>query len=218
MIQRTRRLADASLAVAFILAAGCQSVESITADAREGSSESRRAALDDQVHEVRSLLGEGPDVTDDRETVNRFLIEAFQSEQGQESGSDPVIRARLLGIALQGQFPCAPALVALGARDPSPMVRQAAVQGMDEAPPENVRTLLTDLLLNDEDFVVRLEAAKAFRDVGSDDWAEPLVRVILNGTEDESLRYQAHLSARKLIGEDIPFTPTDWSGWLAGNE
>ena len=87
-----------------------------------------------------------------------------------------------------------------------------------EAPPENVRTLLTDLLLKDPDFVVRLEAAKAFRDVGSADWAEPLVRVIVNGTEKESLRYQAHLSARKLIGKDIKFTPTDWSGWLDANE
>lgn len=204
-----------SLFLLGFLLGGCSSLESVLEEARTGDSQTRAEALFELEARVRSLGpptdGDPAPILADRKLLNEFLRERFEPEP------DPVIRANIITVALHAEAECAEELLLAGINDRAMLVRQQAIHGMRQLQPKNLRELLTDRLRNDSSLIVRLEAAKAFRSVGDADWAEPLVRIIVDTTEDESLRYQAFHSARALTGAELPFAISDWEAWLEKN-
>ena len=206
-----RRLSPGALMIGVLLLAlsgtACSNLDRLLEEAEQGDADDRRDRLSELELEVRRLRGEEPDVQKARAKIDAFLRNRFTIER------DAINRAQILALALQGEYPCASDLVLEGARDPSLMVRQQAVQGLREAPSPEARAVLTDLLRNDRSLLVRIEAAKVFRSIGDEGWVEPLVAIVVDETEEESLRWQCHASANQLTGQELPFTAGAWARW-----
>ena len=125
------------------------------------------------------------------------------------------LRAQILFLAMQGEFPALPDMLLIAMRDPESHVRLAAVKGLRRCDIPGRRDLLVDRLRTDTDLFVRIEVAKTMARIGNAQWARPLIEVVLESTENYNLRAQCHLAALKLTGADVPFLQEDWRKWLS---
>ncbi|MFQ5654666.1 MAG: HEAT repeat domain-containing protein [Planctomycetota bacterium] len=206
--KRRRALLVTAALIALPALSGCMSLETALEKGREGKAKDRRKAVARIAQEVSRGLPDELGDQDPRQRVNSFLHERFSEEP------DPLLRARILSVAVEGGFACAKGLIVAAARDEEPVVRLEAVDGMRSLSIPATREILNELLVHDPDLFVRIEVVKVFREVGTTDWAPPLVRLLLDETEDPSLRFQAYLSAVALTGSDLMFLREDWEAWL----
>ncbi len=187
-----------------LLVSGCTSVADILEDAAAGDIDDRREAILDLEERIRKLRPARPRDAEARARIDQFLIRNFSQER------DSVLREQYISLALQGKLPGAVELLQQGVADPNWNVRLTAVKGLGLLKPPETRQLLTDVLAADSALIVRIEAAKSFRYVGSADWARPLIEVLLDEAEDSNLRRQAWISANALTGKDLPHLQEPW--------
>jgi len=92
--------------------------------------------------------------------------------------------------------------------------RLEAIARITAIPPSERRSVLGRRLRNDDDPLLRIAAARAYREVGDPTWAKELVEVIIDPRADSNVRFQAYLSAIELTGADLMFLREDWQSWL----
>lgn len=190
-----------------VLISGCTSPLDLVDDAEEGGRHERWEAL----QELALLAGDGRlQRLDDEE---RALIERYVSDRYRVE-PNPSLRAALIRIAMDGGLESGPALVRTGFTDPELAVRLEAVEHVDAIPPSERRSVLKRRLQNDDDPLLRIAAARAYREVGDPTWVRELVEVIIDPRADSNVRFQAYLSAIELTGADLMFLREDWQSWL----
>lgn len=195
-----------ALAVIFLLS-GCTSPVDYVEDAERGGRSERWEALGELAFFARE--GELRNLRDDERTrIDGYLRDRFPVEP------NPSLRARILSIALDGPFPCGPDLLRASFADPGLAVRYEAVQRAASLPPAERRDALSGRLLDDSDPLVRIAAARAYRELGDASWARELVQVIVDGRAATDVRFHAYLSAIELTGADLMFLEEEWKAWL----
>lgn len=192
--------------------AGCAGLGDVMDDATLGKPQERQAAVLDLEERVRKLRPGDEAAVEDRDRLDRFLRERFSLER------DATLREQLLDVALRGELPCAGDLSMTATRDRKWQVRLSGVKGIAQTRPDGMRERLTLLLEKDPHLFVRIEAAKAFRAVGDESWAQALVAVLMDEAENRNLRVQAYRSAVALTGSQLPFVPQQWRDWQARSE
>ena len=190
-----------------LLSSGCATPRSLINQAESGGRHDRAEALE----ALSSLARHGRlDSIDEelRARLDSYVSQRFSLEL------NPTLRAQLIAIALEANLPSAPELLRGGFDDPGLAVRLQAVERVDDLPPSERRDRLRRRLMEDEDPLVQIAAARAYRVVGTEGWVRELVDVILDPNNDENVRFQAYLSAIELSGADLMFLPEDWRAWL----
>ncbi|MEM7167940.1 MAG: hypothetical protein AAF581_20980 [Planctomycetota bacterium] len=198
--------------LAAAMLTGCKSLEEHLAWGGDRPPDERRDFLADLAMTVGELPKHDPSAEADRQMIDRFLVERFATEE------DVVARSQILSLALQGEFPCATALVTAAVDPEQPAsVRHTAVKGLRELSIAGRKQLLLGTLANDSDAFVRIDAVKVIAAVGDASWARPVVEVIVDPSENSSLRFQSHRTANQLLGTDLPYLPSKWKAWLETN-
>ncbi|MEE8142392.1 MAG: HEAT repeat domain-containing protein, partial [Planctomycetota bacterium] len=187
---------------------GCASVDPVLARAKSNESKQRAKALEQLEKWVIRARSGKPRYAPVQAKIDVFLKQRLTDEPS------AFLRAQIIFLALQGEFSSVPLMLMEGARDGEAHVRLAAVKGMREFAFEGRKSLLFDLLKNDSDLFVRIEVTKTIAKVGSEDWAEPLVDVLLDVTQKQNLRDQAYLAARSLTDSQLPNLDEPWRQWL----
>ncbi len=196
-----------ALVLLLSLSSGCSSPMSLVEDAEEGGRSDRWEALG----ALAVLAADGRLQrldADDRARMDTFLSTRFLIEP------NPSLRARIVAIALDGELPCGVELLAQAFVDRGLAVRLEAVERVSSLPPLERRPALRRRLHDDEDALVRIAAARAYREIGQENWARELVEVIVDPRADGNVRFQAYLSAVELTGADLMFLREDWQSWL----
>lgn len=202
-----------TLLLAVLLTAGCVSLEDRLNAASSESAQARGKALRDLSEWLRHAPPGSERHAAEREQLATFLLEHCEPAR-EPSG---VIRSQLVSLALQGELSSAGELLMRAARDPHPLVRLVALQGLRELQPEGTRELLLERLASDPDGLVRIEAAKTLGRVGDRSVARALVLIAVDPAQEPDLRHQAHRAACLALGEERAPTGAAWHDWLEQN-
>lgn len=194
----------------LVIGVGCSTPQSLIEKAETGGRYDRADALEalTDLAQRGRLDRATPEV---RERLDGYIARRFSVEP------NPTLRAQLIAIALEAELPCAAEILRSGFDDPELAVRLQAVERIEEIPPIERRERLRRRLVEDDDPLVQIAAARAYRSFGTEDWARELVEVIVDPNHDENVRFQAYLSAVELTGADLMFLPEDWRAWLEEN-
>jgi hypothetical protein len=201
------RTAIPALLVLLALLAGCASPVAYVEEAERGGRSERWEALNELAFVAREG-GLDRLHAAERQRIDSYLASRFPEEP------NPSLRARILAIAMDGKFPCGPDLLLRSFADPGLAVRTEAMTRIAGVPPAERHALLAERLRDDSDPLVRIAAARAYREFGDEKWAPELVAVIVDRRIDGSVRFQAYLSAVELTGADLMFLPEEWQAWL----
>lgn len=124
----------------------------------------------------------------------------------------PLVRATAAaGLRAMGDARALPAL-RTACVDPDRHVRAEAVRALAILGKKDVMPLLTQRLLEDRDYDVRLQAAYAVARIGGDAALAPLAAALAD--PDESVVFAAHNGLSRLTGRDLPPVHEPWRQWL----